>query len=170
MEIIDIINEHGYILDQSSKEIAHQRGLLHKTVIGQIFDSKGRILLVRPYSHRQDAGQFVSPVGGHVSAGESNKDAMIREMKEEVNISTFENMYCIGMKIFDRFVLNRHENHMFVVYEIITDEEPKLGDEAETYKWFTEEELKQQLKENPKDFGESYWFVVKNFYPKLREK
>lgn len=123
-------------------------------------------MLIHPYLHKQDAGQYVSPVGGHVSAGERDEDSLKREVSEEIGLSQFK--YVLkGKAIFDRHILGRHENHYFIVYELITDETPQLGDEAESYKWFSVEELKSELKLNPKDFGDAYYFVLKNFYPDL---
>jgi 8-oxo-dGTP pyrophosphatase MutT (NUDIX family) len=166
MEIVDIVDEDLNILYQISKQEAHEKGLLHKCVIAEVTNSKGQILLIKPYSYKQDAGQYVSPVGGHVSAGESDKDALKREVMEEIGMKDFT--YKLkGKGIFNRFVLNRHENHYFLLYELFTDEMPQLGDEAETYKWFTKEELKKELKENIKEFGDAYIFILNNFYPEL---
>lgn len=165
-EIVDIVDDNGQILYHIEKKVAHQKGLLHKTVIAEVRNSKEKFLLIKPYNHKQDAGQYVSPVGGHVKAGESNIDALKREVKEEIGIDTFTFTF-IGKAIFNRRVLGRHENHYFYVYETFTDEKPKLGDEAESYKWFTKEKLKKALKENPQAFGDAYFFVVNNFYPTL---
>ena len=163
MEIVDVVDDSLNILYQVSKTQAHEKGLLHKCVIAEIIDSKGKIMLIKPYSYKQDAGQYISPVGGHVTAGETDEDALKREVKEEVGISNFT--YKLKWKaIFDRHVLGRHENHYFIVYEILTDEKPRLGDEAEFYKYFTKTNLKREIKNNKDDFGAAYFFVVKNFY------
>jgi len=131
MEMVDIVDEKLTILYQTTKKEAHEKGLLHKCVIATLFNSKGELMLVKPYSHKQDAGQFVSPVGGHVSAGESDEDALKREVMEEIGLSGFP--YKLkGTGIFNRHVLGRHENHYFILYEIFSDETPVLGDEAES--------------------------------------
>ena len=166
MEIVDVVDDSLNILYQVSKTQAHEKGLLHKCVIAEIIDSKGKIMLIKPYSHKQDAGQYISPVGGHVTSGETNEDALKREVKEEVGISNFT--YKLkGKAIFNRHVLGRHENHYFIVYEVFTDEKPKLGDEAEFYKYFTKPNLKREIKNNKDDFGAAYFFVVNNFYKDL---
>lgn len=79
-EIVEVIDKNGKIIGQISKQIAHEKGLLHKTVIAEVINPKDEIMLVKPYSHKQDAGQYVSPVGGHVSAGESDEEALKREV------------------------------------------------------------------------------------------
>lgn len=166
MELVDIVDKNLSILYTLSKQEAHEKGLLHKCVIAEVINSKGQMMLVKPYSHKQDAGQYVSPVGGHVSAGESNENALKREVKEEIGMSKFTYKE-IGKGIFDRHVLGRHENHYFILYEIFTDETPALGDEAEFYEWFTKKELKSQIKNNPRVFGEAFYFILQRFYPQF---
>jgi len=149
MEQVDIVDENGKVLYSVSKHEAHIKGLLHMTVISEITNSKGEWLLVKQASDRQDAGQYVSPVGGHVQTGESLEDALKREVFEEVGITASTYRY-IGKKIFNREVLGRKENHYFFLYEIVSDSPLKLNGESESCRWFTTRELKEELKRNPK--------------------
>ena len=166
-ELVDIINENGSLLKVVSKQEAHKEGLLHKTVIGNVIDSKERWLLIKPSKGRQDACQYVAPMGGHVSAGETEVDALRREMNEELSLNEDFKYELVGKKIFNRFVIGRQENHLFVSYKIFSDTEPVLSHEAESYKYFTEEELKRGLKENPELFGDAFHFLVKSFFTDL---
>jgi 8-oxo-dGTP pyrophosphatase MutT (NUDIX family) len=166
MEIVDIVNNEGIVLYQETKEKAHGEGLLHKTVIAEVINSQGEILLIKPNSHKQDAGQFVSPVGGHVTAGESNEDALKRETHEEIGLTDF-NYSFVGKAILDRHIIGRHENHMFFVYEIYSDCDPILSNESISFQWFTKAQLITELANNRGNFGEAYLFVLKNFYKDL---
>src|SRR3989344_1897784 len=154
-EKIDIVNKSLKILYKTTKKTAHRRGLLHKTVIAEVVDSKGKYLLVKQAADRQDPGQYVSPVGGHVRSGESDVDALKREALEELGISDFEYRYS-GKTIFHRHVLGRDENHYFVIYEIKSDHKPKLNHESVGYKKFTRSELKKELIKNPGQFGAAF--------------
>jgi 8-oxo-dGTP pyrophosphatase MutT (NUDIX family) len=161
-ERVDIIDEKGRILRQVPKAEAHVHGWLHKTVIGYLRQGN-TWRLVRQAADRQDAGQLVAPVGGHVQAGETEVNALLRESEEEIgtrNITYKE----IGRARFHRQVIGRDENHLFIVYEIATDDDIQLGDEAETMKTFTGEELKKALQDHPENFGEAYYFVLETFY------
>jgi isopentenyl-diphosphate Delta-isomerase len=165
-EEIDIVDTDGNILYSISKHEAHQKGLLHKTVIAGVFSSKGEVILVEQSSDRQDAGQYVSPVGGHQKKGETEEEALKREVLEEIGLVDFE--YKLkGRLVFNRQVLGRLENHFFVVFEIYTDQDLVLGDEADSYRKFNQSELKRLLKENPKQFGDAYFPIVQKFYPEL---
>lgn len=166
-ERVDVVDEEDRVLYSVSKEKAHKEGLLHRTVIAEVIDSKGRWILVKQASDRQDAGQYVSPVGGHVRSGESEIEALRREAFEELGLKDFTYKF-IGKAIFNRDVLGRRENHYLILYEIFSDEKPQLNHESASYKYFTEQKLKKQLKQNPNKFGDAFHFVVKTFYSKQK--
>ncbi|MFH1769560.1 MAG: NUDIX hydrolase [Parcubacteria group bacterium] len=165
-EKIDIVDENDNVLYQAYKKEAHEKGLLHRTIISEIIDSQGKWIMVKQASDRQDAGQYVSPVGGHVQVGETEAEALKREALEEAGVKDFE-FKLIGKRIFNRNVLNRQENHYFILYEIQTDEKIVTNEEAVSYKVFTKKELKDALKSTPEIFGGAFHFVVKTFYPDL---
>jgi isopentenyl-diphosphate Delta-isomerase len=165
-ELVDIVDADNMVLSQITKKEAHEKGLLHRTTISQIKNSQGQWLLVQQSSDRQDAGQYVSPVGGHVQAGETEDEALKREAQEECGFVDFD-YKSIGKKIFNRNVLNRQENHYFIVYEIYSDKPLVLNEESVSHRAFTEQELKDALKQTPKMFGDAFHFVMNNFYPEL---
>lgn len=165
-ELVDIVDKDGNFLEVVSKKLAHEKGLLHKCVIANVIDSQGKWLLTRPSNGRQDMGQYVSPMGGHVRAGETDIDALKRELMEELSLSDFKYEFA-GKAIFDRHVIGRHENHFFLVYKVFSDAKPVLSHEAASCKHFIPEELQKELKENPQLFGDAFHFVVRNIYPYL---
>lgn len=163
LELVDIITEQGTAVRQELKTDAHLNGWLHKTVIGYLrYDNEWA--LVRQAADRQDAGQLVAPVGGHVQAGELDIDALRREAEEEIGTRNITSAY-IGSAVFHRQIIGRDENHMFVVYEISTPDAIRLGNEAVALERFSTEALRQALRERPGDFGEAFYFVLEKFYP-----
>ncbi len=165
-ELVDIIDQNNRVVGQVAKREAHEKGLLHRTIIAEVIDSIGRWLLVQQAQHKQDAGQYVSPVGGHIRSGETEVEALKREALEELGIKDFQYKR-IGQAIFDRSVRDQRENHLFIVYEIYSDHEPRLNDESVLFDKRTREEWKKLMKENPKEFGDAWYFVVKHFYPEF---
>lgn len=165
-EIVDIVDGNNQVLYQLAKVAAHEQGLLHRTVIGEVRDTAGNWILVKQSADRQDAGQFVSPVGGHVRASESEVDALKRETLEEIGIDEFS-YEPVGKFVFNRKVLGRHENHYFIVYKIITDKSFVLGNEADDYETFTEQQLYKLIKSDPELFGDAFYAVLKKFYPHI---
>lgn len=164
-ELVDIVDESGRVLGQMLKTQAHADGSLHKTVIGCL--RKGNTWrLVKQASDRQDAGQLVNPVGGHVKAGESDVDALLRECEEEIgtrNITYAE----VGRARFHRQVIGRDENHLFIVYELWTDDPITLNHEAESIHAFKSDDLKVKIANEPTLFGDAYYFVLEQFYPEF---
>lgn len=166
MEKVDIIDEDLKVLYPMDKKTAHDRGLLHATIISEVINSKGQWLLVRQAGHKQDPGRFVSPVGGHVSSGETFENALKREAAEEIGFKNFRFKF-IGRKIYRRKWEIGMENHYFIVYEIYSDGKPVLNDESVEYKRFSVSEIKDLLRKNPDFFGKAFHFVADNFYKSL---
>jgi isopentenyl-diphosphate delta-isomerase len=165
-EMVDVVDEGDNVLYPILKREAHEKGLLHRTVISEIKDSQGRWVMVKQAPDKQDAGQYVSPVGGHVAAGETEDGALKREAMEECGLGDFKFRF-IGKEIYNRNVLNRQENHYFIQYEIYSDAKVVLNEESVSYKLFTEQEMKDVLKNTPEIFGAAFHFVVRTFYPDL---
>lgn len=166
MEYVDIVDSHGTILSKISKAAAHEQGLLHRCVIAEVKNSDGQWLLVKQGADRQDAGQFVSPVGGHIAAGEFPIDALKRETQEELGMAVPKYTH-IGDGVFDRVTRGKRENHYFILYEIFTDARPTLNHESVEYKYFSDKEIRIGLRDNPKQFGDAFLFILQKFYPHL---
>lgn len=167
MEKVDIVDENLKVLYQTTKQHAHDNGLLHPTVIAEVVNSKGEWLLVKQAGHKQDPGQFVSPVGGHVSSGEKFEDALKREAAEEIGLTGYFEYKYFGKAIYERKWKVGSEAHYFIVYKIKDDKEPVLNDESVEYRWFKTEEIKRFLKEKPEMFGYAFHFVAENFFADL---
>jgi isopentenyl-diphosphate Delta-isomerase len=166
-ERVDIVNSQDEIVGQSSKPEAHKKGLLHRTVIAEVIGSDGKWTLIKQAADRQDAGKFVSPIGGHVRAGETEDTALKREASEEYGLPDDIYFHLIGKAVLNREVLGRKENHFFILYEIYSDATPVLNEESTAYEVFSKEKIRMELRETPKKFGEAFRFVLKTFYPNL---
>lgn len=166
-EIVDVVDENNNVLYQISKQMAHEKGLLHRTVVCALVDSGGSWTLVEQSSGRQDPGQFVFPIGGHQRSGESDIEAVKREALEEVGLDGDLVIKHVDKIIYNREILGRKENHYFLFFEIHSDHIPVLNHEASSFKKFTRQELKQHLKEQPSKFGPPFIYLLENFYPEL---
>lgn len=162
-EIVDIVDESCRILGSISKHEAHAQGILHKTVVAHVRTSDGRFLLVKQSAGRQDADQYIFPVGGHVSSGEDDLEAMKRETLEELGLSNVEPQE-LGRSIYYREVIGRKENHLFIVYEIISDDTPTHNHESVECRYFTIEELKESIKQDRKMFGDAFYNVADKYF------
>lgn len=167
-EQLDVISVNNEVIGVIGKSIAHREGLLHRIVIGELINAKGEYCFVQQAGDRQDPGQYVSPIGGHVGAGESGEDALIRECEEEVGFTPTDFNF-IGSTIYCREVIGRKENHLFLVYQITFEGNPVLNHESVGYQWFSMDEIKQNIKSNPQIFGAAWHHVFKNIFPQIYE-
>jgi isopentenyl-diphosphate Delta-isomerase len=165
-ELVDVVDPDNHVIGQITKYQAHQQGLLHRTVISEIINPERQWLLVKQAGDRQDPGQYVSPVGGHIKAGESELDALAREAHEEAGITEIHTPTRVGQAIFNRFVNGHQENHFFIVYQIhvTADYVPVLNHESESCNWFSVDEIKSQLITQPQLFGNAFRFVWNDIF------
>jgi isopentenyl-diphosphate Delta-isomerase len=165
-ELIDIISGENVVTAQIMKSEAHAQGLLHRTILAEIINSQGEWLLVKQAGGRQDAGQYVSPIGGHIKAGETEVRALKREAREEVGYADFP-FKRMGDAVWNRNILGRQENHFFILYEIHSDHDPVLNEESVGFRWFSTDALRSEMQSHPDRFGAAWWFAAKMFYAEL---
>ncbi|MCT4612623.1 MAG: NUDIX domain-containing protein [Clostridia bacterium] len=82
MEYLDIYDEKGNYLGKEERDIVHRDALWHNTVHCWLYDKFGNVY----FQIRKDSNTFYTTASGHVSAGETIKEAFAREVKEEIGI------------------------------------------------------------------------------------
>lgn len=89
-ERLDIVNESGEIISALPRsEIHGNPALLHMVVHLLVFNTKGDLLLQKRSINKDVApGKWDTSVGGHVNSGEAVADAVMREVEEELGITT----------------------------------------------------------------------------------
>lgn len=86
-EMIDEYNFRGEKIGVVDKDEAHAKGLWHKSVHVWILNNKNEILLqYRCADKKLYPDTWDCSFAGHISAGESSIDAILREGKEELGI------------------------------------------------------------------------------------
>lgn len=164
-EVVDVVDGYNQVISQSTKVEAHRLGLLHRIVMAEVRNHDGDVVLVKQAPGRQDAGQLVSPVGGHVRAGESEGNALEREVFEEIGLRDFAYDF-LGSFIFNRYILERQENHLVAVFMVVADPADfVLGEEAVAIETISMTELIGALKGTPEKFGGAFHAVVREVYP-----
>lgn len=89
-EILPLVDEEGRIVGRAPRGACHRGpGMLHPVVHLEILDSAGRVYLQKRSASKLVApGRWDSAVGGHVAAGESLDEALARELREELGVTS----------------------------------------------------------------------------------
>ena len=87
MELIDIVDENNNLTGQVEERwAAYEKGLWKRTVSCWIMNENGEILLQKRTANKRKNPNKWAKTGGQVDCGESAKDAIFREVKEELGI------------------------------------------------------------------------------------
>lgn len=89
MELLPVVDHKNRIISILPRKQLHEQKLWHRAVIIIVTDRKGRIYLQKR-SKKKDAfpGYYEASVSGHVRKGETPSLAAVRELKEELHITT----------------------------------------------------------------------------------
>lgn len=87
MEYLDVVNENNQLTGKTEeRNIIHEKGIWHREIAVWIMNEKGEILLQKRAANKRQEPNKWAICAGHVEAGESVEDSMIREIEEELGI------------------------------------------------------------------------------------
>ena len=169
-EQIDILNPDGTPAGYScGRTRVHAEGLWHRTVHIWVFNSEGKVLFqLRSHLKENNPNLLDTSCAGHISAGDTSKNAAIRELREELGLNKSpEDLEFLFVAIHEN-ALNGGtyiDNEYYDTYRTsVTDEEaahlvPQPG-EVDDFVWMTLDEFfalhaqnPEKFVEHPKDYG-----------------
>ncbi len=159
-EVFDLVNDKDEVIGSVPRKEVHSKGHIHRSVLFYVFDNEGRIFV----NQRSDDKEFYPGywsivLGGHVHAGESYEEAVIREAKEEAGITQKPNFMTAFKKRFDK-----HDRENVRVYAFLTDGKLTVDPgEIKQGVFMTMSELEQKLEE------EKFLPETKTLYPVLED-
>jgi 16S rRNA (adenine1518-N6/adenine1519-N6)-dimethyltransferase len=88
-EIFDVVDFDDQVIGTATRAEVHARRLTHRAVHVFVFNKRGDLLLQKR-SHLKDMcpGLWDSSVSGHLDSGESYETAVVRELAEEMGITS----------------------------------------------------------------------------------
>jgi len=160
MELIDVLDSAGNKTKiMKTKPEVHQEGLWHNSVHIWFVNSKKEILLqFRSKFMDNNPSMWDVSVAGHVSSGESLTQAVIRELKEEINfdLNPAELKFIGKVKIQsvqkEGTYINNEFNYLYLIRKDLNISDLHLqAEEVTEIKWLPIPELKQWVQEKRAD-------------------
>jgi isopentenyl-diphosphate delta-isomerase type 1 len=151
-ELLDLVDDQDNVVGEVWKHQVHGNPkLIHREVAIAVFNDKGEVLLQqRSYKKENDPGAWKMSAAGHVGKGEDPKEAVIRELSEELGIVAHPIFY---KKIFRKQLENSKisESRFFWIYYAIIDGNPEIKfdiDEVADARWVKVRQLEDFSREN----------------------
>ena len=174
-EKFDVLNELGEFTGEiATRQECHKRGLWHRAVYAFIIDDKGNILLQKRSGNKKLwPNMWDVTVGGHVDAGEFGRQALIREVKEELGIIINDNdiKYLVSSTSINEQgdLINKHYIECYLITKNIDISDVKIQkEEVSEVRYFSKGELLKRISNNYEDLTEKTgpW----NFLKKILER
>ena len=88
-ELFDVVDEQDRILWQAPRSEVHARHWLHRASHIFVFNSRGELLVHRRSATKDECPLlYTSSASGHLSAGEGYEIAAVRELEEELGLTS----------------------------------------------------------------------------------
>jgi isopentenyldiphosphate isomerase len=145
-EILSVVNEADQVVGQARRGDIHQQRLMHRSVHLLILNRAGDVLLQKR-SMLKDCcpGYWDSSAAGHVEAGESYDQCVMREVTEELDITLKQ----LPEKLCKLSPSANNGMEFCQAYQVI-HEGPFSTEEAEIdeLRWFNRRELSEWLEQD----------------------
>lgn len=143
LERFPLVDEEGRMIGSATRGECHSgTKLLHPVVHLHVFNSRGELYLQkRPEWKDIQPGKWDTAVGGHIDYGETPEEALVREVREELGITSFTPEW-IGMYVFE----SQRERELVYVHCTIYDGQIcPSNEELDGGRFWTEEEIRSAI-------------------------
>lgn len=136
------VNEKDEVLGSVSRDEAHLKGLLHRSGMVFVVNSKSMILINERSSEKKTfPACYDSSVSFHVTYGETYEESAKRELLEEINIEA--PLQCLGTFIHK----DLPEHQLVSVFLCVSDIEPIIDpQEFSNHHFYTINEVERLMK------------------------
>ena len=164
-EQVILVNENDEQIGLMPKMEAHEKALLHRAFSVFIFNDKNELMIQqRALSKYHSPGLWTNTCCSHQREGESNLDAGMRRLQEEMGFSTElkDTISFIYKAPFDNGLTEHELDHIMVGNY---NGKPNINpEEVADYKWMTLEEVKNDIKNQPEIYTEWFKIIFDKYY------
>lgn len=161
-----MIEEHVVLVNEKDEQIglmpkmeAHEKAVLHRAFSVFVFNDKNELMLQQRALHKYHSpGLWTNTCCSHQRDGESNLEAGLRRLQEEMGFKTplKETTWFIYKAKFDNGLTEHELDHILVGN--YNDLPSVNNDEVADWKWMGLEEVKSDITNNPHLY--TAWFKI----------
>jgi len=156
-EIFDVVNDRDEVIDRRSRSEVHRLGLKHRATHVLVFNSRGEVFLQkRSLKKDRQPGVWDSSASGHVDSGEDYDACVVRELREEINLTVAQT----PPRRFKIDACEETDQEFVWVYQCQNDGPFTLHpDEIEEGGWFAPAEVTRWMRERPEEFASALLLI-----------
>ena len=162
MEFLDVVDENDNVIGKAEKCKVYSDALLHRIVHIFIFNKEGKLALQLQGKNKKFCPlHWVTSAAGHAQAGETWKEAALRELKEEIGITA--ELKEIGK---DKYhYANTKIKKIIGSFNAVYNGEFNINKhEVEKVEFFTLDEIKDMINNGEKFHPELLFLLKKHFF------
>ena len=146
-----VVDDGDKAIGSKTRDVVDRENLRYRISTLWIKNSKGESLLARrAYTKRHDPGKWGPAVAGTNAEGESYLDNIVKEAREELGLEGLQ------FKLGPKTKSDGRYPHFTQLFFCIVDRPIKgfhmQTDEVAEIKWFSDDELKEEIKKKPVEF------------------
>ncbi len=147
---IPIVDENDNLIEYRERDNRDENSIYRVSSLW-VTDTEGKILLARrAFNKSHDPGKWGPAVAGTVEEGETYEENIIKEAEEELGLKNIHPT--LGLKKRRQTKWNYFVQEFLLTLPAGFNDFKVAEDEVAEVGWFSEEEIKRELKENPGDF------------------
>lgn len=147
---IPIVDENDNVIEYRQRDKIEANSIYRVSSLW-VTDTDGNILLARRALTKQhDPGKWGPAVAGTVEEGETYEENITKEAEEELGLKNIRPI--AGIKKLRKTKWNYFVQEFLLTLPLGYNHFKILEDEVAEVKWFSKEELKRELEQNPDDF------------------
>ena len=142
-EIFETVDTEGRITGLAARSTLHGNpDLIHRVIHVLVFNSQRDLLLQKRSLNKDIApGRWDTSVGGHVNPKEEVRDAALREMKEELGITSSDLQF-----LYSYLFRNHRESELVSTFSCICDDDIYFNpEEIDEVKFWNLQDINQQI-------------------------
>ena len=178
-EYLEIYDENNQDLNQAvERNIVHEKGLFHREISVWILNEKNEFLIQKRASTKKNQPNKWALCAGHIDAGETEIEAALREVEEEVGIQNLKAddfiLYDIQKHVSKNTndIINNHFKYCYILRTNLKENDFIIQkEELSEVKYITFEELFEKSEKEPDNYVNSLkGELLKTNFNKIKEK